>query len=206
MKKFLLSIAALASVAALNAGSFKVTYGEKEVSEGETITISEYTDEEMGQINADFKITNTSDQDIDVSIGYNALEVAEVGGTKAVQQYCYICGIDMGCLTSDSSFSHDWTIPATTPFIIQFHYTTPGEQAVECVSKYNFTIEDLNDSESKLSFTVSFDTANSSVGSIEANVNDTPVYYNLQGVKVNNPDKGIYIVKRGAKVSKEIVK
>lgn len=33
-----------------------------------------------------------------------------------------------------------------------------------------------------------------------------PVYYNLQGVKVANPENGVYVVVRGAKVSKEVVK
>ena len=32
-----------------------------------------------------------------------------------------------------------------------------------------------------------------------------PEYYNLNGVRVNNPDNGIYIVKRGSKVSKVIL-
>lgn len=32
-----------------------------------------------------------------------------------------------------------------------------------------------------------------------------PVYYNLQGIKVANPENGIYIVKRGNKVTKEYV-
>lgn len=37
--------------------------------------------------------------------------------------------------------------------------------------------------------------------------NCTPEYYNLQGIKVENPENGaIYIVKRGSKVSKEILK
>jgi hypothetical protein len=31
-------------------------------------------------------------------------------------------------------------------------------------------------------------------------------YYNLQGVKVANPENGLYIVKRGNKVSKEIIR
>lgn len=36
---------------------------------------------------------------------------------------------------------------------------------------------------------------------------DAPaVYYNLQGVEVANPDNGIYVVRRGNKVTKEIVK
>lgn len=34
----------------------------------------------------------------------------------------------------------------------------------------------------------------------------TPVYYNLQGVQVENPENGIYIVKRGNKVTKEYVR
>ena len=31
-------------------------------------------------------------------------------------------------------------------------------------------------------------------------------YYNLQGVEVANPENGLYIVKRGNKVAKELVK
>lgn len=36
--------------------------------------------------------------------------------------------------------------------------------------------------------------------------NAAPVYFNLQGVKVANPENGVYIVKRGNKVSKEVVR
>ena len=32
------------------------------------------------------------------------------------------------------------------------------------------------------------------------------VYYNLQGIEVANPENGVYIVKRGNKVSKEIIR
>ncbi|MDE6753697.1 MAG: hypothetical protein K2J82_03695 [Muribaculaceae bacterium] len=42
------------------------------------------------------------------------------------------------------------------------------------------------------------------VESVDADV--APVYYNLQGVRVDNPSKGLYIVVRGNKVSKEIVR
>lgn len=37
-------------------------------------------------------------------------------------------------------------------------------------------------------------------------VDATPVYYNLQGVRVDNPSAGMYIVVRGNKVTKEIVR
>lgn len=38
------------------------------------------------------------------------------------------------------------------------------------------------------------------------NENVAPVYYNLQGVEVANPDNGIYVVRRGSKVTKEIIR
>lgn len=42
------------------------------------------------------------------------------------------------------------------------------------------------------------------VGEISIDVDAAPVYYNLQGQRVKNPTKGIYIEKRGAKVTKVI--
>jgi hypothetical protein len=36
--------------------------------------------------------------------------------------------------------------------------------------------------------------------------NATPVYYNLSGIEVANPGSGLYIVRRGNKVSKEYIK
>ncbi len=47
----------------------------------------------------------------------------------------------------------------------------------------------------------------SAVSEIEAVDEDAaPVYYNLQGVRVQNPANGIYIVKRGSKVSKVFIR
>ena len=42
------------------------------------------------------------------------------------------------------------------------------------------------------------------VGEISIDGDAAPVYYNLQGQRVENPSKGIYIEKRGAKVTKVI--
>lgn len=42
---------------------------------------------------------------------------------------------------------------------------------------------------------------------ITDSANDAPaVYYNLQGVQVANPENGIYIVRRGEKVTKEVIR
>lgn len=44
------------------------------------------------------------------------------------------------------------------------------------------------------------------IDAIESDDTAAPVYFNLQGVRVNNPSNGIYIVVRGNKVTKEILK
>ena len=41
---------------------------------------------------------------------------------------------------------------------------------------------------------------------LDASADGAPVYFNLQGVRVEKPEAGIYIVRRGNKVSKEVVK
>lgn len=44
------------------------------------------------------------------------------------------------------------------------------------------------------------------VDSITAEDNAEPVYYNLRGIRVDNPENGVFIVVRGDKVSKQIIK
>lgn len=44
------------------------------------------------------------------------------------------------------------------------------------------------------------------VEAIEADTNAAPVFYNLQGVQIDKPSAGVYLVRRGAKVSKVLVK
>ncbi|MCM1369689.1 MAG: CotH kinase family protein [Candidatus Amulumruptor caecigallinarius] len=36
--------------------------------------------------------------------------------------------------------------------------------------------------------------------------NETPIFYNLQGIRITNPGKGIYIVRKGREITKEILK
>lgn len=54
--------------------------------------------------------------------------------------------------------------------------------------------------------TVQVSTRSSGIESIELIENAPAVYYNLQGVEVANPQNGIYIVKRGNKVTKQLLK
>lgn len=55
------------------------------------------------------------------------------------------------------------------------------------------------------SFTLNMRSDENAVEGIEADNDATPVYYNLNGVRVANPDHGIYIVKKGGKTSKVIL-
>ena len=73
----------------------------------------------------------------------------------------------------------------------------------KCGEKHYSTIDlILNLDEMKLS-----SKASTGVESIsEDNTNAPAEYYNLQGVKVNNPENGLYIVRQGNKVSKQYIR
>lgn len=45
-----------------------------------------------------------------------------------------------------------------------------------------------------------------SVAGIEAASDEAPVYFNMQGVRVANPENGIFIVRQGDKVSKQVIR
>lgn len=48
---------------------------------------------------------------------------------------------------------------------------------------------------------------NNGVEGVESDdLNAAPVYYNIQGMQVGNPENGLYIVKRGNKVTKEVIR
>ena len=46
----------------------------------------------------------------------------------------------------------------------------------------------------------------SAVEELDADLNATPEYYDLQGRKITNPENGLYIVKQGNKVTKRIIR
>ena len=41
---------------------------------------------------------------------------------------------------------------------------------------------------------------------VDTDTDSRPVYYNLQGVQIDRPTPGIYIVRRGYKVTKEYIR
>lgn len=64
----------------------------------------------------------------------------------------------------------------------------------------------LDEQEMVLTFYIDQKGLSVGVEGIEADINAAPVYYDLQGRRVDNPSNGLYIVKKGSKVSKEFVR
>jgi uncharacterized protein YdeI (BOF family) len=78
---------------------------------------------------------------------------------------------------------------------------TPGETAA---SKVVFTVTATT---RIATMNVVYTAGENSVSSVAVDNANAPVeYYNLQGVRVNNPTTGLYIVKQGNKVSKQLIR
>lgn len=72
------------------------------------------------------------------------------------------------------------------------------------VSEFQFTVTSGSES---ITFNVVFDYNEASSGIDGVELDNAPAeYFNMQGVRVANPEKGFYIVRRGNKVSKEFVR
>lgn len=77
-----------------------------------------------------------------------------------------------------------------TTITIGFEYATDGSKSRAWELK-NFILKGTNAG---------------GVGSVAADENGAPVYYNLQGVRVANPENGLYIKVEGSKTTKMLVK
>lgn len=125
------------------------------------------------------------------------------------------------CTTAGSCFGPkgdnlgkgDTTIPgmtANTGFL--YHLMSAP---ADLVSEYKTTIAPTDDPTDVFECTIVYAPtkeageeflANAGVSSIVAGEDAAPVYYNLNGMKVANPSNGLYIVKRGSKVTKEVIR
>lgn len=81
-------------------------------------------------------------------------------------------------------------------------------EGVTYVGKCEITAYPTGAPDKKFSFklTMQYPQDPGAVDGIEMDSDVAPVYYNLQGVRVENPENGLYIVKRGNKVSKTIIR
>lgn len=122
-----------------------------------------------------------------IVLGYSQLE--EVDGTPKYVLYTE----DIPGTLAQSPIYSKW----------QYHYTAPagGVKKAQILSNGSTTKYLAN-------FYVCYKDAadDSAVIEIASDENAPVEYYNLQGVRVVNPERGIYIVKQGNKVSKRVIK
>lgn len=205
MKKFLLSMAVLAAAASVNAADIKVEYNGEEVKNGDVIVLDKYHDAEMGSMEFDVNVINTTDAEFSVTAGFAPVKVFEVDGEPASFMFCYETswGAPGNCIAGTS---FDIDVPAAGTLGVLVHYFLPNDEPAKSEAEYTIFAQKTGDDASKVEFTLKLNSpapGDSGVAAVDME-NVAPVYYNLQGVKVANPDKGIYLVKRGAKVTKEV--
>ena len=227
MKKILLSVALVAmSVFSMSALSIKLEVNDVEVKNGDVIEITTLDNvlwgiEGMGQSMAPhMKMTNEgSAVDVQVVGVFEELAMPETttGQPGSMSQFCF-----GSCFMVESKVGAETIIPlsleagqvlegnaAHVEYVPAYEGTgyLDIQSFYKGVSVFKFTVRNASDSSDAISFTFKFNyKGNDAIDGIEAD-NAAAEYYNLQGVKVANPEKGgMYIVRRGAKVSKEIVR
>ena len=224
MKKILLSIALVAmSVFSMSASSFKIEVNDVEVKNGDVIEYSEMVQGAFTMVMyPHLTLTNTSSSSVDAEIVAGFLEVAQpetaTGQPASLSAFCFA-----GSCVNPPSVANEF-VTVGLSFNVGQSYTgmdahveyMPAYEGMGFwdvqkfyagVSVLQFTLRNKNDENDAITFTFKFNyKGNDAIDGIEVD-SAAAEYYNFQGVKVANPEKGgMYIVRRGAKVSKEIVK
>lgn len=231
MKKILLSTALFAMGATLaSAADFEVYLSTKVPAEGAEI---EYTKVEegasftvdgihfgeeydfgtfylaQGESCAFVKLVNLSSASksltINKSLEYDNSVIPEAGGNpigtfQTCIESCHDTPFDVTLAGDDSTKGG---VADHLGYTITFQ-NRDQKNEIKLDTKYNFTV---SDGSSTLAFSVLYNSDNSGVNAVEFDENMPKEYYNLQGVRVAVPEVGgMYIIKQGNKVAKQIVR
>lgn len=132
------------------------------------------------------------------------------------------CRINVACFgdgTEYSNLTNFWTVPAENGAIDGLGSQSDGGIRIHCLQTVKMTDENGKEGAYILNYKCrnglgvyvlaqeGFNDPNGAVEGIEIDEesNAAPVYYNLNGIQVEKPANGLYIVKRGNKVTKEIL-
>lgn len=203
MKKLLLSAAVLA-VSALTAGAadFTVTYKGEPVAAGANLTV---TEQEYGVMEAEYEITPSS-YPMDIEIWMADVKVGEWEGAKSSAELCYFVSLAKSSCLPNAYEPYAINLVDKEILKGQAHVFCPNDdENAKFTSEYKYFVRKKGAADT-FEFTITYDTDGSGVDAIAAEENAPAEYYNLQGVRVANPDNGIYIVRRGSKVSKTVIR
>ena len=232
MKKLLLlsalTLGSMCAFAADYTDYFTVSYGGKTLNNNETITCTEYEDD-FGKLIYDAEIGVTSLLDVEFPL-YGVLSyVNDNEKDLGAPSLCYggfweyydiraggyvlspygTCFGDKGVCTL-----YPEVLPITGE-LCDFEWMAkainvkPDADLTLNLSFYacngdedDYTIIE----DTKFSVNILYTTGGAGVEEIGNDSDAAPVYYNLQGVQVNEPANGIYLVKRGNKTTKEFIR
>lgn len=133
----------------------------------------------------------------------NAMTVKEDGSTS-IQSNC--CG---GGTSTIVGSSDGFCIPPAGQDIFTLEPEATKVASAETVLKYRLRIVALDEERDEIpgatyTATLLYGPEGAGVADINADVNAPAVYYNLQGVKTDNPEHGIFIERRGGKSTKVV--
>lgn len=128
--------------------------------------------------------------EVNINRSHQYVDIVEAGGTAN---------------NGINSAMRSYTFPGSKNVTSFTSSTTPALESW-AGKAINLPITDIKESDGKISFKVAGGSAG--IDGIEADMSESAAeYFNLQGIRVASPEAGnIYIVRRGAQVSKELVK
>lgn len=211
MKKLLLLSALAFCGLAANAQNLTVTVNGQPVENGSEVTSTHFecTDEEWGSYQLLPHVMVTSDVATDVSVMlFNTTDASAMPmGVSPFIQLCFPNGCEAIAPDSRSKEPHEGLIEANTPTDLVIDsaefYPLDEPQPGSFTLSGNVTIS-AGSTTFAFVLNMTYDPELMSVDGIEADEAEA-VYYNLSGVQVANPDRGIFIKKQGAKTQKVII-
>lgn len=225
MKKLLLfSTIALCSAGAFAADYdysefYKVYFDGKEVENGSTIICTDYTSMYDAKLTIQNQIIGLEQP---IFIRYEFTDTPTQEEADADEEkwgFVSICEASGNCF-ADALKGAVGQLPANEPgnYVLDFEIQDCPK---ETVSKYKFLLslcyEDVEngqtvyypteDTEDDFECYIVFaPTQEAGVGNLVEDLDETPVYYNMQGMRVAETTNGIYIVKKGNKTTKQIIR
>lgn len=219
MKKTLLSIAAgLLTVSAMNAQSLVLKAHDRVLSNGDRVNITSYWDNDADYFNPEITLTSATGGNVTATTKFTksecspALKLDEDGfdyqygiGNPSVM----MCSFSL-CQTVSpgKEVTQTGSVEANEPHNMMIEltynvgYDDPGIENKEIEAEFTLTVEQGSE---KIEVTFYVDKTAAGIEGISCDSDIPATYYDLHGRIVTNPGNGIYIMRKGNKVSKVIL-
>lgn len=185
------------------------------VQSGDRIDITDYYNELTAQYDAHLTCKTTATDDMYVTFDFYKNETTPMDadwiyGAKVSGQICWPLQCELVPVGTSMTVSGEMVADNETNMQLHLGLQLGDEQTYKDLyvsAEFSITAQ-FDEEEVVLVFFVekAVGELGSGVEGIESDSNAAPVYYDLQGRKVDNPANGLYIVKKGSKVSKQFIR